>query len=89
MGSIPEIEKAAIFGSRALGNYKTGSDVDLAVYGDSLSRSSLRMLQDQLNEKLPLPYMFDIVRYEEIESPKLKEHIDQYGKVIHSKGVGE
>ena len=29
-----EIEKAVIFGSRAMGNYKKGSDVDIAIDGD-------------------------------------------------------
>ncbi len=27
----PKVEKAIIFGSRAMGNYKPGSDIDIAV----------------------------------------------------------
>lgn len=30
---FPQIEKAVLYGSRAKGNYKTGSDIDLTLYG--------------------------------------------------------
>jgi len=85
LGKIPEIEKAVVFGSRAIGNDKTGSDVDLAIYGDAVPRGAVLALQDELNEELPLPYMFDVLHYEEIDNPKLKEHIDRFGKVIYCK----
>lgn len=36
-----EINKAIIFGSRAIGNYKKGSDIDLAITGDKITKDIL------------------------------------------------
>lgn len=82
-----EIEKALIFGSRSMGNYKNGSDVDIAIFGKDITMEILNQLRIELNEKLPLPYYFDIVYYDSLEHDKLKEHIDKYGKVLYEKGV--
>lgn len=82
---IKEIEKAAIFGSRALGNDKPGSDIDLVIYGSHVTDEVINHIRIQLNEELPLPYYFDLVHYESLTSASLKEHIDQYGKVIYEK----
>ncbi|HHW47185.1 MAG TPA: nucleotidyltransferase domain-containing protein [Clostridiaceae bacterium] len=78
----PEIEKAVIFGSRSKGNYKRGSDVDIAIYGENVSFDTLSSLHAALEEQSPLPYFFDIVDYTHLEHPELKEHIDRVGKVI-------
>jgi predicted nucleotidyltransferase len=80
-----EINKAVIFGSRALGNYKKGSDVDIAIIGEGITSKTIYRLDDLLNEEYPLPYFFDILHYEDISNTNLKEHIDKYGKVIYSK----
>ena len=76
---FPEIIEVILFGSRARGNYKTGSDVDLAIKGDRLTYEITARLADCLNEEKPLPYFFDVVHYESIAEPKLKEHIDRVG----------
>lgn len=78
----PEIEKALIFGSRAMGNYKRGSDVDLAIKGKKISSSTVRGLHDALNEEYPLPYFFDVVHYDEITNSQFKKRIDTVGKII-------
>lgn len=66
MENLKEIDKAIIFGSRALGNYKKGSDVDIAISGKNVTSETLYQLDDLLNEEFSLPYFFDIVQYEEI-----------------------
>ena len=76
---FPEIAEVVLFGSRAKGNYKKGSDVDLAIKGDRLTYEITARLADCLNEEKPLPYFFDVVHYEAIAEPKLKEHIDRVG----------
>ena len=76
----PEISSAVIFGSRAMGNYKKGSDVDIALKGDNVSKI-VHKVSGELNDESPLPYMFDIISYE-TENQALKEHIDQVGKRI-------
>lgn len=75
----PEITQVVLFGSRAKGNYKQGSDVDLAIQGDRITYRTVAGLADLLNEELPLPYFFDVVHYETIDQPELKAHIDRVG----------
>ncbi|EMU55626.1 nucleotidyltransferase family protein [Clostridium butyricum] len=80
-----EIEKAIIFGSRAMGNYKNGSDVDIVVLGELISNNTILKLNDYLNEIYPLPYFFDIINYNSITNENLKKHIDIEGKIIYTK----
>lgn len=77
-----EIAEVLLFGSRAKGNYKPGSDVDLAVKGERVTYRTVAQLADCLNEEKPLPYFFDVVHYETIDEPQLVEHIDRVGIVI-------
>ncbi len=77
-----DIKKAVIFGSRAKGNYKKGSDIDLAVIGDH------KYLNYFLNEETTLPYFFDVINLQEIKNENLKEHIQRVGKVIYPQSVG-
>lgn len=79
---FPEIEKAILFGSRAKGNYKTGSDVDIAIYGERVTYTTAVRLSSMLNEELPLPYFFDILDYAAIGEPRLRDHIDRVGVLI-------
>lgn len=80
-----EIDSAAIFGSRAMGNYKRGSDIDLVIYGNDITPEIVDSLSIMLNEKLPIPYYFDIVHYESLKNDSLKTHIDTYGKRFYMK----
>ncbi|HHX96403.1 MAG TPA: nucleotidyltransferase domain-containing protein [Clostridia bacterium] len=77
-----EIEEVIIFGSRAMGNYKKGSDIDLALKGEKVDQRVVRRLTDELEEEYPLPYFFDIVNYNDIEDQELKRQIDSVGKII-------
>lgn len=80
LNKFPEIESAKIFGSRALGNYKPSSDVDIAICGENVTRSTVVRLKNLLEEELPLPYFFDIIDYTSITNEKLIKHINDYGK---------
>lgn len=80
-----EIETAIIFGSRAMGNYKKGSDVDIAIVGINITREVILKVDEYLNEIYPLPYFFDIVHYDELSNENLVKHIDELGKVIYEK----
>lgn len=83
---IESIEKAIVFGSRAMGNYKKGSDIDIALFGD-VENKELYKVEDDLNEVYPLPYFFDILIYNKILNENLKNHIDEEGKVIYEKSL--
>ena len=85
---IPQIEQAIIFGSRAQGNYKKGSDVDIAIVGEKIDFDIVANLHNKLEEQSPMPYFFDIVDYTHLQHPKLKQHIDEIGKVIYQR-LGE
>lgn len=83
--AFSEVEKAMIFGSRAMGNYKRGSDIDIALEGDKVGFNTIAKIKDLLQEESPMPYFFDIVDYTHCNSPDLKEHIEQYGTVLYEK----
>ncbi|MDN5301083.1 MAG: hypothetical protein PWQ60_597 [Thermoanaerobacteraceae bacterium] len=72
--------------SRAKGNYKPESDVDIGIYGENITFDTVSALHAMLEEKGPLPYFFDIVDYTHLSHKELKEHIDRVGKVIFEKG---
>ncbi|SMM98919.1 Nucleotidyltransferase [uncultured Candidatus Thioglobus sp.] len=70
------ITKSIVFGSRAKGNYKKSSDVDIAIIGNE------RKIAYQLNEEGNLPYFFDIINLQKITNKNLLAHIDRVGKEI-------
>ncbi|MBI4778306.1 nucleotidyltransferase domain-containing protein [Candidatus Desantisbacteria bacterium] len=82
---LPEIEKAAIFGSRAKGNNKPGSDVDLAIWGQGITFTTVSHLHFLLEDESPMPYFFDIVDYTHLTHEKLKGHINRVSKVIYNR----
>ncbi|MBS9766618.1 MAG: nucleotidyltransferase domain-containing protein [Flavobacteriaceae bacterium] len=82
MGAIhtfPTIEKVWIFGSRALGNYKKASDIDLAILGEKVNLHTVAKLHGILNEELPIPYFVDVVDVNAVQSEELKKHIIDKG----------
>jgi predicted nucleotidyltransferase len=82
---FPEVELASVFGSRAKGNYKNGSDVDIALKGKQLSFMIVARINSILNEETSMPYRFDVLNYETITNNELKDHIDRIGLVIYNK----
>lgn len=75
----PAVDEAFLFGSRAKGNFKNGSDVDLALKGNMLNTEIVSSISYQLNEDISLPYKFDVLNYQSISNENLKEHIDRVG----------
>lgn len=82
-----EIDKAVIFGSRAKGNYRSGSDIDIAIIGEQIIFDTISRLHSMLEDQGPLPYLFDIVDYTHLNHQELINHIDRVGKVIFEKGA--
>jgi predicted nucleotidyltransferase len=83
---FPEIDEAVLFGSRAKGNYKPGSDVDIAIKGEKIEHACVSRLSDILNEESLLPYYFDIVHFEQITEPELVQHIERVGEMLYARG---
>lgn len=82
--TYPEIDQVLLFGSRAKGNYKNGSDIDLAIKGEKVGPDLIFRLKSTFNERLPIPYFVDVVGYENLDHKALKEHIERVGKVIYN-----
>lgn len=86
---FPDVEKAILYGSRAKGNYRNGSDIDIALTGDKLTlENSVYPLVERFYVS-DLPYSFDISMLASIESPELREHIKRVGKVLYRKDACE
>ncbi len=81
----PEIEKVVIFGSRALGNAKPGSDIDLAFIGNNLTLQIVSQIQNYLEEETLMPYFFDCIFLKTIQNQELLLHIRTYGKTLYNK----
>ena len=85
ISSVPEVEEAIIYGSRAKGNYKPGSDIDITLKGEKLTLRDLNKVSLALDDLL-LPYTFDLSIYHHINNPDLTDHIKRVGKIFYSKG---
>lgn len=79
-----QVERVVIYGSRAKGNYKNGSDIDLTFKGDDLSLTLLNKIDLELDD-LMLPYTFDLSVYDHIQNSDLIDHIDRVGKVFYKR----
>lgn len=77
----PRIHRVRLFGSRAVGTFREGSDIDLAIEGRGLSLGDLLTLQVRLDE-LNLPYGFDLVDVATITNPALASHIERFGTTL-------
>jgi uncharacterized protein len=83
LNKFPEIERAKLFGSRAKGNYRAGSDVDIAVFGEQVSFATVAKLHSALEELSKMPYLFDIVDCTHLQDGELKDHINRVGIEIY------
>ena len=79
-----EIEEVVIYGSRAKGNYREGSDIDLTLIGQGLSYDLLSTILQEIDD-LNTPYLFDISIFSSLNSPDLEEHITRVGKTFYKK----
>jgi predicted nucleotidyltransferase len=80
----PKVEKAILYGSRAIGNYKNGSDIDLMVEGKQLRLEDLLEIMVRLDD-LELPYKFDLSDRKSILDNELLEHVERVGIIFYRK----
>lgn len=84
LNSFSDVREVYIFGSRAKGTDKPGSDIDLAVMNEGVGLNTIMNIKSALTEST-LPYNTDVVNYPTLENSDLKEHIDRVGKLIYKK----
>ena len=82
-----EVKKVTLYGSRAKGNYKNGSDIDLTMHGDAdLTLNVMYKIMTELDDLL-LPYMIDLSIFSTIGDPDVVEHIQRVGVLFYEKKV--
>ena len=79
----PNVFEVILYGSRAKGTHRPGSDIDLTLKGVSLTTSWLMDLSAKIDDLL-LPYEVDLSIFEHIDNPELLDHIERIGKVVFS-----
>ncbi|TRX00455.1 nucleotidyltransferase domain-containing protein [Candidatus Methylobacter oryzae] len=82
------ISLVLVYGSRAKGNYRPGSDIDLTIKGDVLEFAELMQIEDQIDD-LFLPYTVDLSQYSQLNNSDLIDHIDRVGMVIYDRDTEE
>jgi predicted nucleotidyltransferase len=82
----PQVDVVLLYGSRAKGTYKDGSDIDLTVKGSGLNLSVINHIENDLDDLL-LPWTFDLSLYSQIKNPDLLAHIDRVGIVFYPQGM--
>ncbi|RYZ99720.1 MAG: nucleotidyltransferase domain-containing protein [Sphingobacteriaceae bacterium] len=79
----PTVHLVHLFGSRATGNYKPGSDIDLAIINTRVDENTIKQIKSDLEES-SLPYFVDIVYYPDLKHEELRTHIDSAGVVFYN-----
>ena len=86
LAHFPEVEKAVLFGSRAKGVQKPGSDIDLALSGDGLDWRILGRIEDALDDLL-LPYGFSLLHHCKRTDAEVAAHIARVGLPFYHREV--
>lgn len=81
---FPAIEKAVLYGSRAKGNFREGSDIDLTLYGVELSKNLRSNVACALDD-LMLPYTIDLSVFDTLNHAELEEHIERVGVLFYDR----
>jgi predicted nucleotidyltransferase len=78
------IRQVILYGSRAKGNYRNGSDIDMSLKTDNtFTFTDLLHIAGDFDDS-DIPYFVDVSIYEKLSNPDLKAHIDRVGKVLYS-----
>lgn len=82
LSHVPSVHEAIIYGSRARGDYRPQSDIDLALLGESISSRDLTKMFFMIDDLL-LPYTVDLCVLSEVRNEKLVHNIQNEGKVLY------
>ncbi len=79
--NFPTVKRVILYGSRARGDYKNGSDIDIAIDAPEMSDREFSRLWNSLDD-LPIIYTMDIVHLQSLKNELLLDAIRQEGRVI-------
>ncbi|MFN5116741.1 MAG: nucleotidyltransferase family protein [Cyanobacteriota bacterium] len=80
LAAQPNLEAVWLFGSRAFGRHRSGSDIDLCLDGPGLSHRDRLRLMAALEELL-LPWQVDLVLRQELPAD-LQAHLQRVGRCL-------
>jgi predicted nucleotidyltransferase len=80
----PEVEGVTIYGSRAKGNFREGSDIDITLIGSALNKDIGSKISIEIDE-LNTPYLFDISIFHQLNNKNLEEHIKKHGRNLYTR----
>ena len=81
LGSESNVTEVLLYGSRAKGSHRPGSDIDLTVKGHGLTHAWLLRASRAIDDLL-LPWQVDLSLYDDIANADLIEHIRRVGKKV-------
>lgn len=84
LARFPDIDKAVLYGSRAMGTHKNGSDIDITLYGERMTLEELNAIASDMDDLL-LPYTIDLSIFALLNNADLREHIGRVGKVFYER----
>lgn len=76
------VERAVIFGSRARGNFKKVSDIDICIFGDDMTHKEMNLMEFEIKE-IDTPLDFDVINFKSISKDELKKNILNDGVEIY------
>ena len=80
----PSVTRAVLFGSRAKGNFREGSDIDLALEGEDLGERELADIRSELDDE-PIAHRVDLILKKTITHHELLDHIERVGVVFYER----
>ena len=78
----PQIGRVILYGSRAMGTHRSGSDIDLCIEAESLGLTELLSIENRIDDLL-LPWKMDLSLLHQIDNPALLDHIRRVGVVFY------
>lgn len=83
LARFPEVQSAVIYGSRAKGSYRDGSDIDLCLHGQEIDQTILNQIQSE-SYWLTIPYRIDFVVWSQLTAD-FQNEITQTGQLFYQK----
>lgn len=72
------VDEATLYGSRAIGTFRPGSDIDVTLMGEKLQLRELLKIASEL-DALMLPYKFDLSLFHQLDNSQLIDLSDAWG----------
>jgi len=85
LGRFPKVERAVLFGRRAVGEHLSYTDVEIAIEGKNMDWKYPYSIKFYFEYETSIPHTFDIVGPKRIKSEDLADEIREDGVVIYEK----